>query len=763
VGAIAAIAAIGSTGRDPAAAGCCARPPVLVGQTYGPPLAMDYDRDRLAIGVGSTVVLVDVADRARPRLLGRGAPARDLIVDLDLADNLVYAATDGSGLRIFDVLYPPAIREIGALDTPGEANGVVVRDGYAYLADGTAGLRVIDVRDPRAPREVGAQDTPGAAVGVAAGRLSRNLMVADFDGGLRLVDVADPARPRETAHLDLPEGLKAWDVAAAGNYAYVSSQPGGVWAVDVAIPTLPRAVRLTRTDGQAGAIALRNGWVALAGDGLKVLYPLEARAEVAFGATQAYPTVASDGDDLFVVDTSGRLHVVRFLNGAPPEMFEVADLGLLGPDDQVARAPGGLVVAGGQGVRTLDVVAADLPRPLGETGGPVQTHDLAIADRHALIATGGLDYYARDRRSVVVFDLTDAAQPRETGALPMPEAPRDIVVAGRYAYVATGSTYRENGKPRFRGGLRVIDAAAAPSLREVGAVSGTDACERLAVEGDRVYVAGMRWDPRLDRAVPFLRVLDVADPTGPRDLGAIDLPAPGADLAVHDGYAYVAFVEHGDDEGAPAPALGAYDATDPRAIRPAGDLTALGLGGWARSIEIAGDALVLAVHRDLADAGKRRPLAGGPIIVGGLRVVDVEPPETPRLRHAVDIPILDARPSDLAVADGYAYVATGAFGTWIFDLEPDDRVPAPTGVSTATATLSPTAVTSPPATPSPTRTAPATAVPPTAVPTTSPIPLPTSQTPTSQAPTPARTREPTPSTRRIHLPVVYGLRQGALP
>ena len=50
--------------------------------------------------------------------------------------------TDEQGLRVFDVIDPTQPEQVGSYDTPGDANEVIVSDGYIYLADGEGGLLI---------------------------------------------------------------------------------------------------------------------------------------------------------------------------------------------------------------------------------------------------------------------------------------------------------------------------------------------------------------------------------------------------------------------------------------------------------------------------------------------------------------------------------------------------------------------------------------------------------------------------------------------
>jgi hypothetical protein len=178
------------------------------------------------VGVGSRLVVVDVADPARPVEVGRTAP------------------------------FPAAVRAVAA------------RGGHVYLGlesrrDGVhpsgRGVRVLDTSDPTRPREVGTFDDLRS--GMVFALSGRYLYAADWDRGLRVIDVGDPARPVEAGyyaqgHVDR--------VAAADGRAYVDDSGRDLRVLDVADPTRISQVALVPIGGFA-AMALEGGTLALSG------------------------------------------------------------------------------------------------------------------------------------------------------------------------------------------------------------------------------------------------------------------------------------------------------------------------------------------------------------------------------------------------------------------------------------------------------------------------------------------------------------------
>lgn len=100
------------------------------------------------------LAILDVADPARPALLGRvltGGQARGLALDGDIA----YVAAGSAGLAVVDVSRLDAPRVLGRAETPGSAIRVDYSAGRAFVAAWND-ARVYDVSAPAAPRFLGA-------------------------------------------------------------------------------------------------------------------------------------------------------------------------------------------------------------------------------------------------------------------------------------------------------------------------------------------------------------------------------------------------------------------------------------------------------------------------------------------------------------------------------------------------------------------------------------------------------------------------------
>jgi hypothetical protein len=290
----------------------------------------------VADGYHGGLWVVDVSDPTAPVGVGTYHTLRTTL-DVHVAGSYAYLTDGYAGLQVVDVSYPPAPVEVGAFDTPGDAQAVYVAGRYAYVTakkewvDGHfvgAGLRVVDVSHPAAPVEVGAFDTPGdaQAVYVAGGYA----YVADESAGLRVVDISDPAAPVEVGVYEMLESPEA--VYVAGRYAYVGFSiydfpggwSGGLQVIDILNPAAPVRVGTYAIPGVASDVYVADPYVYVAA-GLAGLWVIDVSnptrpIEVGFYDTPGYaqgiyvadaPSADSGRDLAYVADGSGGLFILK--------------------------------------------------------------------------------------------------------------------------------------------------------------------------------------------------------------------------------------------------------------------------------------------------------------------------------------------------------------------------------------------------------------------------------------------------------------------
>ncbi len=196
------------------------------------------------------------------------------LLDIQVVGQLAYLAHGTYGLNIVNVSNPYSPFVEGAVNTPGNATGVLVDGSIAYIADGANGVQVIDVSDPTSPSIIGSYNTPGNAMKLAL--QGDTLFVADGSGGVQVIDVSVPTSPTSLTSVSPAyvydvalygsvivvaaiDGLytyqygsftdlsvvgtydthEAWDVRVRDDIAYVAAGPDGFLTLNVSDPTNP--------------------------------------------------------------------------------------------------------------------------------------------------------------------------------------------------------------------------------------------------------------------------------------------------------------------------------------------------------------------------------------------------------------------------------------------------------------------------------------------------------------------------------------------
>ena len=189
-------------------------------------------------------------------------------------------------------------------------------------------------------------------------------------------------------------------------------------------------------------------------------------------------------------------------------------------------------------------------------------------------------------------------------------------------------------------GVLLLTPRSVPAMITVGSIDfGTDFGFVIDVEidGTIAYVADRDYG---------LRVIDVSDPTAPRQLTSVPfLPARALDIAVQGSNVYVA-----------AGRVRVFDSSDPSNLRE--------LEGFDSP---SGGAVSIAVRGNLAYLGEDLIFEDPPhIYLGAVRIVDFSDPEQPRSLGLYRT--LDDVVTGVAVEGGVAYVAAGVDGFWSVDV-----------------------------------------------------------------------------------------------
>jgi len=302
------------------------------------------------------------------------------------------------------------LRIVGNCDTPGEAIGIAVAEGFAFVGDGESGLRSVDVSNPESPHEVDSFDTPNYAVAVA---INQGIAyVADEGGGLSVINITDPANLCEVSSFATYYAL---GVAVRGDYAYVADYQAGLRIVDVSDPSDPENA------GECGA-------------GTSI--------ELSIQGNHAF--VAGYNAGLRIIDISSPT--------APREVGYCGSQGLA--RDVSVSGDYAYVAADLGGLRVIDISAPCSPHEVGSFDTP--DHAVAIA------LSGNYAFIADEATGMIVIDITNPENPVEACRIGTPGHARGIAICSDYAYIAdweSGLTIidisdfiggQQNDQPRIR-------------------------------------------------------------------------------------------------------------------------------------------------------------------------------------------------------------------------------------------------------------------------------------------------------------------------
>jgi len=554
---------------------------------------MKISRDSIRAAV-MVLLVFDAAQllaQERPRPLGRYA--RGWSQAVATIDGSEFYCGNGSALMIRH-----ADGTYSEIETGGMVLGLEVVDDHVYIA-GDGGLRIVDLLAPDGPSVVGFCRMPGVAKHVEV--LGGLAYVAGGEWGIQVVDVTTPTDPLELGVIDTPGWAADLDVDVVGarTIAVVADTDPGLSVLDATDPA-----------------------------GLELL------------------AVVDPGYGIFAVETTGGhayaasifglgMSIIDISAPAEPELVGEwsAGHGDVGMPTVGLAVMGGLALVAGKDLVIIDASDPTQPTEIAEVGLEGRGKDVAVAQDHVAVATGGTIHF---------FDASN------------PHMPIEEEVWREESRTAVSAITRTQGHVIGFGGSRLF-----PETGDPVTATGLDVFEVGDTNQPRLVGEGLPghliWDAEgADDAVfvvtgdGLFRVVDVADPTQPSQIGALPWPVTsqdpdqeGVDLDVEGNLAVVA-----GDLG-----LVIIDITEPTCPIRLGELP-----NPCFSVELEGDRAYV-------------------VDENGVYLVDLEVPSAP---FVVDdgLHALDISATDLDVADGYGYLVEDVDGhvmLTVVDLETGGR------------------------------------------------------------------------------------------
>ena len=323
--------------------------------------------------------------------------------------------------------------------------------------------------------------------------------------GLRIVDVSDPTRPVEIGVWDSPGYAEG--VAVSGNVVYLADGPLGLRILDVSNPALPVELASAYVMQNVCKVALTGGYAYLAagGSGLLVVEVTDPRRPVETAVLDtpghAYH-VAIKADKAYIADGWQGVLVAGIADPSHP--VPVGSAPTNGWAMHLCVSHGRALVANsGFGLLVLDL--ADPSHPI-EVASWDETPIAAIR----VAALGDVAYIADRDWGVRAVDLADPSAPHLSAGYPTVTGVQSVAVQGHYAYAGAGFS-----------GVQVVDIADPSRPVRVGGWASGANIPSVRVRGSFLYVAS--WGEEKSG----LCILDVSDPTGPREVGFFLMRATG--------------------------------------------------------------------------------------------------------------------------------------------------------------------------------------------------------------------------------------------
>lgn len=348
-----------------------------------------------------------------------------------IRDQILYVADWFSGLHLYDISEPGALRHLSSYHTKGSPKGVLVHGDHAFVADDDHGVQVLDISDPRKPRKISEVATPGLAYTMKL--VGDFLYLADHRGGFHIINVADIAHPFIVGSASTAD--KAWAVEVVGNLAYVAADTAGLLVFDVSDPKQPKQISAHEIGGAAEDVVIRNNlaYVASFDNGFHVLNisdPLQID-EVGHIATPANArSIELVNNIAYVADWVSGIQVIDVTDPAQPA--------LLGAYDTAGWSWGVLVKSHYAyvldwwgGLTVLDVADPAAPTWAGAYHMRGLTRDVVVKDSYAYVADG--------KNGIQIFDIKTPLYPIWIAGVDMPGDAQSVWLEGNTAYLACGA------------------------------------------------------------------------------------------------------------------------------------------------------------------------------------------------------------------------------------------------------------------------------------------------------------------------------------
>lgn len=200
-------------------------------------------------GTSSRVIVIDVADPAQPRLVGRSLLVGGLgFIAIDVEENLIYGTRTDGALEVLQLWTPTRFAANGSNGIDPEFDAVYDGNTVMATATGLSGfssttrINTFNISDRDSPLKLQTVDDDNSS-GIPRITLSGKTAYTVTSGGSRAMRVHDVYANRSILQLNrvtiaacprVDDGVVSRDITAYGNYAVIASSGGTVevWAIN---------------------------------------------------------------------------------------------------------------------------------------------------------------------------------------------------------------------------------------------------------------------------------------------------------------------------------------------------------------------------------------------------------------------------------------------------------------------------------------------------------------------------------------------------
>lgn len=393
--------------------------------------------------------------------------------DIEIEGDLAVLAAGPDGAWIYDVSGPTPLVQLGIFEAGGCADFVDIQGEYCYVSCAEEGVTyLVDIGDPANPVQAGVITQVGTAGGIDVSGSHMYMIMEGY--GVDVIAIADPAGLDPLGFLDTTGNAE--DVFVSGNFAYVADGDEGLKVIDISDVYNPVLAGSLATDGYAEQLSVAGqiAFVAVRDAGLQSIDISSPSVPLAI-QTLDTPGIAVSltvADSIaYLADSEAGLQLINVAD--PAGMFIQSGLNTEGSAEGVSVAEGIAYVAD----RLNGLVACNVEDPSNPwiIGG---TKGLALTDALAVDAVGSLAYVAGTDSLLFVVDMADTLAPAVLGQIAVPDVVQDVSIVGDFAYIASAAS-----------GMQVVDVSDDVAPFIVGGVTLPSTSRGVHVSGDFAYVA----------------------------------------------------------------------------------------------------------------------------------------------------------------------------------------------------------------------------------------------------------------------------------